>query len=106
MATVSIYQFSEDDLSASGRAVGAITNNRFRIPVLKALYELGSPVFHSNNEIHEYLSTKINLSEPDLIRTGPNIEWQYRIKWALNQLKNAELVDKEPQKDLSWKLNG
>lgn len=104
MAIKSIYKFEEKDLTNSGRAVGAIINNRYRIPVLKALLELGTSSFHTNEELHNYLQDKLNLSDADLVQTGSAIEWQYRIKWSLNHLKNAGLVEKDPNKYLSWKL--
>jgi|GEM_PF-5869461 len=105
MAIESIYQFGERYLSKSGRAKGAIMNNWYTIPVIRALFELGARRYHSNQEMHEYLEPRINLSDADRIKTGPNIEWQYRIKWALNTLKNAGLVEKEVGKDMSWMLN-
>ncbi len=104
MPLKSIYIFDNNDWGDRGRAAGAIINNRYRIPVLKSLYEMGVNDFHSNGEIHDYLKGKINLRDPDLIKSKSNVEWEYRIKWSLNQLKNAGLVVKDPNKRTSWKL--
>ena len=105
MATKSIYQFGSEDRSKEGRAVGAVINNRLRTPLLKALYHLGEEEFHSNKEIEEFLRQRVNLEDADRQQYGKEDEFSYRIKWALNRLKNAGLVIKDPSKYLSWKLS-
>lgn len=104
MALKSIYQFGPEERSKEGRAEGAIINNRLRTPILKALYELGEDEFHSNEEIGDYLRERVNLEEGDKQQLGSGDEFDYRIKWAFNRLKNAGVVVKDPSKYMSWKL--
>ena len=105
MALKSIYQFGPEERSKEGRAIGAIINNRLRTPILKALYELAEDGFHLNEDIGKYLRERVNLERPDLQKLGKGDEFDYRIKWALNRLKNAGLVIKDPSRYLSWKIS-
>jgi Cdc6-like AAA superfamily ATPase len=105
METKSIYQFGPEERSTGGRAEGAIINNRLRIPILKALYEIGEDEFHSNEEIGNYLRERVNLEDSDKRKLGKGDEFDYRIKWALNRLKNAEVITKDTSKYMSWKMN-
>lgn len=105
MAKVSIYRFTEDDYSTEGRAVGAIKSSRYRIPVLKALYELDDSVYHSNEELEAFLESRINLREADRRNMGSYPEWIYRLKWTLNRLRNSGLIEKNPEQQSSWKIS-
>jgi AAA domain (dynein-related subfamily) len=104
MSKKSIYEFEREDRSKTGRAAGALINDRLRVPILKALYHLGDG-FHTNNDIVSFLKEKIELEDPDNYSVGIETEFEYRIKWALNQLKNGALIDKDPSQYLSWKIN-
>lgn len=104
MPIKSIYQFSQEDRSKEGRAIGAIINNRLRIPALKTLFDLGEDEFKTNEELTEFLKKTINLENSDLQQLGKGSEFEYRIKWALNRLKNAGLVQKDPSKYMSWQI--
>lgn len=105
MAIKSIYHFGPEERSKEGRAEGAIINNRLRTPILKALYELGEDNFQLNESISNFLRERVNLEDADKQQYGAGDEFDYRIKWALNRLKNAGLVIKDPSRYLSWKIS-
>lgn len=104
MALRSIYHFSENELTKTGRSIGAIIHSRLWAAILKALKELGTDAFRTNSDIYNFLKSRVNLKEPDLTKVGIGTEFEYRLKWGLNQLKNAELVEKNPNEYLSWKI--
>lgn len=105
MALKSIYHFGPEDRSIEGRSIGAIINDRLCIPILRALHELGVEDFHTNEETCNFLRDKINLNDNDRIVHDNKIEWEYRLKWALNKLRNAGLVIKDPDNHSSWKAS-
>lgn len=104
----SIYQFGPEDRSVSGNAQGAIINDRLTIPVLKAIYEwmnTNPDIDHITNElIEEWLEPKLNLEAGDLQEHRNEVEWTYRVKWALDRLKNNLFVSKVPKKSKAWRI--
>src|SRR5690554_1309887 len=105
MALKSIYHFGPEDRSVRGQAIGAIIFERLHIPVLKAIYELGEDEFHYNIEIFKYIQERINLEDADRQKHGVRSEVEYRIQWALSNLRDAGLIQKNPAENLSWKLS-
>jgi hypothetical protein len=105
MATKSIYQFEGENRSVGGRSEGAIINDRLCIPSLRALFELGADNFRTNTEIGEYLDGVVNFDVNDRVIHDNKVEWEYRMKWALNKLRNGGLIEKDPENYLSWKIS-
>ena len=105
MAVKSIYQFGPENRSIEGRSIGAIINDRLCIPALRALHELGAESFRTNTEIGDFLNTKVNFDDNDRVIHDNKVEWEYRMKWALNKLRNGGLIEKDSEKDLSWKIS-
>lgn len=101
----SIYEFGDEDKSKEGRAIGAVKNVRLWLPIIKVLYELGINNFFRNSEISNLLKKKINLGDQDLQPHNNETEFDYRIKWALNRLKNGGFAVKNPSKQKSWKIS-
>ena len=105
MAIISIYQFGPENRSAEGRSVGAIIHDRLCIPTLRALYELGADTYRTNAEIGEFLNGVVNFDDNDRVVHDNKVEWEYRMKWSLNKLRNGALVEKDPENYLSWKIS-
>lgn len=105
MALKSIYQFGPEDRSKEGQAQGAIIFDRIQIPALKALYELGEEEFHSNEELSIFIRERANIEDIDKQKHGVGDEFDYRLKWSLNGLKNSGLIVKDLTKYLSWKIS-
>ena len=108
MSKINIYTFGAEDRSTDGNAIGAIINDRLAIPILKAFHQLAfeEPFskFLTNTQIENWLEPKLELNDSDLLPHKSELEWQYRLRWALDKLKNNKLIEKILNTKESWKI--
>ncbi len=107
MGTKSIYNITEAERTTKGRSLGAVIGSYFRLAIIKSLYTLNKDTFHLYENLLEELKKKINLdnADIDLINEKDYSEFEYRLRWNLNRIKKAGLIEKGDSIKSSWKIS-